>query len=334
MRQQDLNVDWGDFLQTISAYYAQDGKLQSMPFNVSAPILFYNKDVFAKAGLAGPPPATWAQLEAASRQILATGAAKCGFTTAGSPSWSLLENTFAWHGQPFATNQNGYNGLDTRLLIDSPFGRMHLSALARWHKEGIFVYGGREGSGERFANGDCAMVLAESGQIGNFKRTLGFQWGTGQLPHWGPPYPKENTLLGGATLWALRGHSPAQYKGIAQFMKFLAEPHQQAWWASHTGFVPVGRKALALLNESGFYAQQPEQRTALSQLLNTTPSVNSQGIRLGSFPQIREVIEGELVDIVEGKKSVEEGLDAVALKGNALLRAFRVINGAASQGEI
>jgi len=117
-------------------------------------------------------------------------------------------------------------------------------------------------------------------------------------------------------------------------MKFLAEPQQQAWWASRTGFVPVGHKALALLNESGFYEQQPEQRTALSQMLNTRPGVNSQGIRLGNFPQIREVIEGELVDVVEGRKSVEAGLDAAKLTGNALLRVFRVINGAAGQGEI
>ena len=334
MRQQQIELDWGDFLPTISAYYAKDDRLYSMPFNVSAPILYYNKDIFAKAGLGDSPPATWPEVEAASRTILATGAARCGFTTGGSPSWSLLENTFAWHGQPFATNQNGYAGLDTTLLINSSFGRKHVGALARWHREGIFVYGGREGSGERFTTGDCAMIVAESGLIGNFKQTLGFNWGTGQLPHWGPPYPKGNTLLGGATLWVLRGREPNDYKGVAQFLKFLATPRQQIWWATTTGFVPVTRTALDSLTASSFYKDHPEQWTAMSQLLNASPGPNSRGIRLGYFPRVREAIESELVLVFAGQKTADEGLDAAVVRGNAILRAFRVVNGAAGQGEI
>jgi sn-glycerol 3-phosphate transport system substrate-binding protein len=334
MRQQQTEVDWGDFLPTISAYYAKDDRLYSMPFNVSAPILYYNKDIFAKAGLGDAPPATWPEVEAASRKILAAGAARCGFTTGGSPSWSLLENSFAWHGQPFATNQNGYAGLDTKLLINSSFGRMHVGALAKWHQEGIFVYGGREGSGERFITGDCAMIVAESGLIGNFEKTLGFNWGTGQLPHWGAPYPKGNTLLGGATLWVLRGREPDDYQGVAQFLKFLATPRQQIGWATATGFVPVTRTALDHLKASSFYKDHPEQWTAMSQLLNASPGPHSRGIRLGYFSRVRDAIESELVLVFEGRKTADEGLDAAVVRGNAILRAFRVINGAAGQGEI
>ena len=67
------------------------------------------------------------------------------------------------------------------------------------------------------------MLAEESGTIGNFKRSLTFDWGTGPLPHWGPPYPKANTILGGATLWVLRGRKPADYKGVG-FHGVLA-PH-------------------------------------------------------------------------------------------------------------
>jgi len=110
MHQQKVSVDWVDFLETITGYYSTDGNLNSMPFNVSTPILYYNKDIFRKAGLPDTPPVTWSDVEAASRKILAAGAAKCGFTTP-SPSWTLLENTFAWHDQPFATNQNGLSAV-------------------------------------------------------------------------------------------------------------------------------------------------------------------------------------------------------------------------------
>jgi sn-glycerol 3-phosphate transport system substrate-binding protein len=335
MQHQRIAVNWADFLETITGYYSKDGRLYSMPFNVSTPILYYNKDIFKKAGLGDTPPVTWPEVEAASRKLLAGGAAKCGFTTP-SPSWTMLENTFAWHNQPFATNQNGYTGLDTKLLINSPFGLMHVGALVRWQRENIFAYGGRDGQpNSKFIDGDCAMVVQSSASIGAFKKSLRFDWGTGQLPHWGPPYPKQNTILGGATLWLLRGHKPADDKGVAQFLKFITEPPQQVWWAATTGYVPITRTAVKSLEDDSFFKQNPEQWTAMSQLLHAKPTPNSQGLRLGNYVQVREAtIELELESIFTGRKTVKEGLDAAVLKGNAILRQFGVTHGAAAQGEI
>jgi sn-glycerol 3-phosphate transport system substrate-binding protein len=334
IKQQQVAVDWNDFIETIAGYYSKDGKLYSMPFNVSTPILYYNKDAFRKAGLGDTPPATWQEVETASRKLLASGAATCGFSTTW-PSWTMLENTFAWHNQPFATNKNGYTGLDTRLLINGNFGKMHIGALARWHKENIFTYSGREGQLDpKFINGDCAMFIHSSAAIGAFKNALKFNWGTGQLPHWGSPYAKANTILGGATVWALRGREPGDSKGVAQFLKFIAEPRQQMGWAATTGYVPITRKAVKSLEDDGFYKQNPEQWTAMSQLLNAKPTPNSRGIRLGNYVQVREAIELELENIFSGKKTVQEGLDAGVLRGNAILRGFSVIHGAAPQGEI
>ncbi len=335
MHQQQIAVTWADFIETVTGYYSKDGKLYSMPFNVSTPILYYNRDVFKKAGLGDTPPVTWPDVEAASRKILAAGAATCGFTTP-SPSWTVLENTFAWHNQPFATNQNGYAGLDTKLLINSDFGLMHVGALARWQRENIFSYGGREGQpNSKFIDGDCAMVVQSSAFIGGFKKSLTFDWGTGQLPHWGPPYPKANTILGGATLWALRGNEPADDKGVAQFLKFIIDLPQQRWWAATTGYVPITKTAVKSLEDDSFYKQNPEQWTAVSQLLNAKPAPNSQGLRLGNYVQVREAtIELELESIFTGKKTVKEGLDAAVARGNAILRQFGVTHGAAASGEI
>jgi sn-glycerol 3-phosphate transport system substrate-binding protein len=306
-----------------------------MPFNVSTAILYYNKDVFRKAGLPDTPPPSWPAVEAASRQILAAGAASCGFTTT-SPAWTLLENTFPWHEQPFATNENGHTGLDTKLLINSAFGQMHVGALARWQQERLFYFGGHEGGrpNTKFADGECAMGLQSSAFIGDFKRSLPFAWGTGPLPHWGPPYPKASTSLGGATLWVLRGHEPGDDKGVAQFLKFLTEPRQQQWWASTTGFVPITRTAFQNLDEGFFYKQNPDQWTALSTLLNGTPTPTSRGPRLGNYVEVRTAIELELENIFTGKKTVKAGLDAAVTRGNAILRQFGVTHGAAASGEI
>ena len=46
MQQEKISVNWADFIETVTGYYSKDGKLSSMPFNSSSPILYYNKDVF------------------------------------------------------------------------------------------------------------------------------------------------------------------------------------------------------------------------------------------------------------------------------------------------
>ena len=53
---------------------------------------------------------------------------------------------------------------------------------------------------------------------------------------------------------------------------------------------------------------------------------NSQGLRLGNFVQIRDVIEGELENIFAGKKTVKQGLDEAVTKSNGLLKEFAAAN--------
>ena len=72
------------FLAPVTGYYSDtDGNILSMPFNSSTPIMYYNKDVFEKAGLdRDTAPKTWADIENFSKKIVESGAAPCGFTTA------------------------------------------------------------------------------------------------------------------------------------------------------------------------------------------------------------------------------------------------------------
>ena len=54
----------------------------SFPYNSSSPILYYNKDIFKKAGLdENNPPKTWPEVWEAAKKIKTSGAANCGFTS-------------------------------------------------------------------------------------------------------------------------------------------------------------------------------------------------------------------------------------------------------------
>ena len=119
----------------------------SFPFNSSTPILYYNKDVFEAAGLdPETPPQTWPEVGEMLQQVIDSGASSCGFTTAWQ-SWIHLENFSARHDVPFATKNNGFEGLDTELLLNSEPQVRHIQQMADWQADGIFRYGGRRNVG-------------------------------------------------------------------------------------------------------------------------------------------------------------------------------------------
>src|SRR5437773_7359170 len=120
VKDQGVTIDWNDLIGPVKSYYSTGGNLYSMAFNSSTPILYYNKDLFKKAGLPDKAPATWSEVEAAAKKVVAAGG-KCGFSTAW-PSWVLMENMHAWHDQPFADHGNGFDGLATTLQINGAFG--------------------------------------------------------------------------------------------------------------------------------------------------------------------------------------------------------------------
>jgi sn-glycerol 3-phosphate transport system substrate-binding protein len=323
MREQRISVDWGDFIQPVLSYYARDGRLYSMPFNSSTPILYYNKEAFQKAGLSPDrPPATWEEVGEFSRRIINAGAARCGFST-GWPSWILFENMAAWHDLPFATNQNGFRGMDTQLLVNGEFQQQLIGQLVAWQTESIYSYGGRMDAPDRkFISGECALYLQSSASIGGFSRSLPFKWGTGQLPHWGEPYKRGTSIPGGATLWAMKGVPAEDYRGVAQFFKFLAEPEQQAKWHRATGYVTITNGSLKYLAQTNHFLRNPDQWTAFAQLTSGNNTLNTQGIRLGNFVAVRMAIEDELENILARKKSVKQGLDDAVAKGNEILMEF------------
>ncbi len=312
------------YLASVTGYYTDtDGNMLSMPFNSSTPVLYYNKDAFAKAGLdASKAPATWPEVEAAARKLQAAGYA-CGFTT-GWQSWVQLENFSAWHNVPFATKANGFAGIDTELAFNSPLHVKHVGTMASWQQEKIFDYGGRRSdSAPKFYTQECGMYMNSSAAYAGVKaNATEFEFGVGSLPYWPDAGKPQNSIIGGATLWVLTGHEDAEYKGVAKFFSYLSSAEVQADWHQFTGYLPITHAAAKLTKEQGFYAENPGTDVAIMQMTANAPTENSKGLRLGNFVQIRDVINEELEAIWNGDKTAQQGLDDAVNRGNTLLRKF------------
>ncbi len=321
MKDQGVKIDWDDFISVVKTYYSKGGNLYSMPFNSSTPILYYNKTAFEKAGL-NPQvaPETFGEIEKAAKAVVSKGAAKIGFTISW-PSWTLVENMHTWHDQPFADQQNGFTGMATQLKINGKLGMQIFEMLTRWQKEGIFTYSGRGSRGDQpVINGEAAIGLASTALVGTMTKTSKFDWGTGNLPRLAG-YPQGNSIIGGASLWVMKGHKKEVYQGVAKFLEFLGQPEQQAWWHAQTGYFPISRAAIKALPADHF-RNNSNLWTAFAQITKGKTTANSQGIRLGNFAAVRDIIEAEMENTLSGKKSPKEGLDEAVKKGNAVLKEF------------
>ncbi len=318
-----------NYLAAVTGYYTTpDGKMLSMPFNSSTPVMYYNKDAFQKAGLdPAKPPRTWPELEAAAKKILAAGGAKCGFTTAW-PSWLHIENLSSLHNVPIGTKSNGFEGLDTEFRINSPLHVKHVGMLAEWQKSKVFDYGGRRSdSAPKFYSGECAMYMNSSAAYADVSTNSKFAWGIAMLPYWpevqGAP---QNSIIGGATLWVLSKKSPAEYKGIAKLFSYMSRAEVQAKWHQETGYLPVTLAAYELSKKQGFYDKNPGTDTSILQLNLNPPTANSKGLRFGNFVQIRDIFDEELEAAFAGKKTAKVALDSAVKRGNDLLRRFEDAN--------
>lgn len=318
--------DKSQFLPAVISYYqTPQGQLLSMPFNSSTPVLWYNKDAFAKAGIS-EPPTTWADMKSASEKVMAAGS-KCGFSF-GWQSWVMIENFSSWHNIAVGSKENGFAGLDTEFTFNNAAVKKHLANLGEWQKSKIFDYGGRRGDSlPKFTNGECAMWLNSSAYYGSIKKQAKFEFGQAMLPHYPDVIAKpQNSIIGGATLWALRGHDKGDYKGVAKFMTYLSSAEVQSWWHQETGYVPITTPAYELSKKSGFYETNPGTDTAIKQLSLNTPTANSRGVRFGSFVQVRDIINEEMEAVWNGTKSADKAMDEAVARGNKLLRKFERAN--------
>ncbi len=309
----------------ISYYQTSDGELLSMPFNSSTPVLWYNKDALKKAGVSSPPK-TWNEMKTISEKLVASGY-KCGFSF-GWQSWVMIENYSSWHDLPMGTKENGFAGIDTNFSFNNEKVKNRIGSIADWSKDKLFTYGGRRGDSlSMYTNGECGMWMNSSAYYGSIKKQAKFDFGQTMLPLDTDVASKpQNSIIGGATLWVLKGRDKADYKGVAKFMTYLSSPEVQAWWHQETGYVPITTPAYELSKKQGFYNSNPGTDTAIKQLSLNKPTANSRGVRFGNFVQIRDVINEEMEAIWNGSKTASQGLDDAASRGDKLLRKFERAN--------
>jgi sn-glycerol 3-phosphate transport system substrate-binding protein len=320
-----VTIDWADYFPGIANYYSsKSGEFFSMPWNSSTPVYYFNKDQFAAAGIT-EAPITWEGMEAAFKALKASGQT-CSYAYAPS-SWIDLEQFSMANNIAVASNNNGYDGLDSELLFNTTLHVKHMENIQRWITEGyalLRTQAAGKTARDSFVEGECSVFfssIADHNTIHKLKPAFG--WDVQVIPTY-EGVDRKSTVVGGASLWVLSGKSEGEYKAAAAYLAFLSTKPEQQFLLENTGYIPVTKSTYDALLAEGFYAAEPyiNRDIAMKSLTWAEPTPLTRGIRLGSFIQIRAEWTAEVEAALAGQKTMQEALDTAVSRGNAHLVRF------------
>lgn len=326
-------VDFDDFVPVVASYYTVDGEWASLPWNTSTLILYANQTLLDHVGVAALPE-TWQEVEATCAQLqpLMDDGTLRGCITWPNHGW-FFEQWLAQQNSELVNHGNGREGRPDRVNLTSDAALN----IAQWQRDmyraGHYLYSGTQGDWlgalHVFATLEVPFMLSSSAGVGGITRTaagMGVEVTTGRMPYdaevgWG------GNTIGGATMWVTAGLQPEIEEAALAFLLYFSNTHNAADWHRLTGYVPVRQSALALLDEQGWFAENPAFRVASEQLADSPLTSATRGAIFGTFVETYDLITQALEDAMLTGRDLNEIMRAAQDEANLLLEEYNLLFG-------
>jgi sn-glycerol 3-phosphate transport system substrate-binding protein len=322
-----------DFEPAVINYYKYQDKLQSMPFNSSSSMLYYNKDAFKEVGLdPNKPPVTFTEVAEAAKKLTKKDASGQTTRYGFGPSvygW-LFEQLMATSGALYADNGNGRDNRATKVLWNSAQGK----AILDWWKAGVdggyFFNPGidNDGSANAFNAQKTAMYIESTARLrGHINTVAGkFEIGTGLYPR-PDGRPKEGgNIIGGASLYIMKSRPVDEQQAAWEFVKYAMTPAIQAQWQSDTGYYPIVKAAYDQGPSKEWASKYPQFLTAITQIRESPQNRMTNGAVLGVMPQARQRTQKMIESVLLGQQTTQAALDAAVADINTAIEKYNKAN--------
>jgi sn-glycerol 3-phosphate transport system substrate-binding protein len=326
--QELIDADKWDISQlepNIRAYYTAGDKLYSMPFNSSTPLLYYNKDIFKKAGIEKAPDSLPGIAKIADDLKNKGGAGEA--ISLGIYGW-FFEQFGCKQGADYANNGNGRKEAATAVEFDQ--NGSAVKTLAAWkdlYDKGYAPNVGRGGDSglADFTAGKSAMTLGSTASLKQILEDVNgkFEVGTAYFPKVSDA-DQGGVSIGGASLWALNNKDDRKKAATWEFVKFLVSPESQAYWNAQTGYFPVTTAAHDQQVFKDNLAKYPQFGTAIDQLHDSAPQY--AGALLSVFPEARQVVEKEIETMLSSGSSPDDAVKKMADQINKAIKDYNTVN--------
>ncbi|WP_413730735.1 ABC transporter substrate-binding protein [Sodalis sp. RH22] len=291
------------------------GQTYAIPFHNSTPILYYNKDMFAKAGISHPPR-DWEELVADAKKLTDKNTGQWGImipsTNDDYGGWMLSALTHA-NGGNF--NNAAYPG---EVYYNSASTR---GALQFWqnlvYRDEVMPAGvlNSKQIGAAFFSGKLGMALLSTGALGYMREnSRDFTLEVAMLP----AKERQAVIIGGASLVSFKGISEAQKEAAYRFMTYLVSPEVNGAWSRFTGYFAPRMAAYDTPEMKAYLAQDPRAAVALQQLQYAHPWYATY-----ETVAVRQAIENQLASLVTDKsRKVDDAARDAQQEADGLMKPY------------
>ncbi|MGP1615898.1 MAG: extracellular solute-binding protein, partial [Pollutimonas bauzanensis] len=222
--------------------------------------------------------------------------------------------------QPYTTDDNGLKAKGTPVFtFDSMYIR-HLSMMISWVRTELLVKPEFDKvAAKRFANGECAVLMSTSSNLGWFKDSKKLDFAISGLPYYPEVTQKPgNPFVGGSALWAIAGQPKESDAASVKFLSWLSQPKQAAGWFQNTGFLPLTKQAFEQ-TDKGYYKNLGDWQSLVAAYA-TSPAVTSRGFRVNNYPKIKAMFQQKLDGAFNGKQPAVTALKSASAEAGQIMR--------------
>jgi hypothetical protein len=173
--------------------------------------------------------------------------------------------------------------------------------------KGYFTYGGRTNEAEaKFYSGECAMLTSSSAAQANINRNASSSTRGDDAVLRGVAGAPQNSIIGGASLWVMAGKKPDEYKGVAKFLNYLADPQRQALVAPADGIPADHAVAYDITKTSGFYEKNPGTDVSVRQMMNKRRRPTARACASAASCRSATMFQEEFENMLAGKQDAKD----------------------------
>ena len=287
-----------------------EGSQVGIPYSLSNPVLYINKDILREAGLPEDGPTTWQEVSEFAKTVKEkTG--KYGFYMQEPADFWAQQGLIESSGAKMLTI-NAEGKKEAAFATEDGIEAMQL--MADMVKDQTALHISWEEGCQSFIDGNCAMLYTTIARRASVQKGARFDAATVKSPLWND---KERMVPAGGCFLAITAQGDDQVKAAWEFEKFLYSVESMAAWTEGTGYVPPRKDVAGAENGlKTFLAENKMMNAAIEQMDGVVPWTAFPG---DAGLQAEQMLLDMRDQILGGQVTAEQGMKATQDAINQLL---------------
>ena len=288
------------------------GDQVGIPYSLSNPVLYINKDLLKEAGVSEDGPATWEEVAQFAKAVK---------EKTGKYGFYMQEPADFW-AQQALIESNGASMLTkdadgkAQASFASDEGAEAMQLVADMVKEGSALHVGWDEGCQSFIDGNCAMLYTTIARRASVQDGAKFDVATVKSPVW---EGKDRKVPAGGCFLAITAQGDDQIQAAWEFEKYLYSVESMAAWTIGTGYVPPRKDVADAKNGlKDFLAENKMMNAAIEQMDGVVPWTAFPG---DAGLQAEQLLLDMRDQILGGQASAKDAMTSTQDQINELLNA-------------